>query len=139
MEDKIKHVGTVDRIENTSVWIKIIQTSACSGCSAQGHCSSSECKEKTIQVVDTTNQYKVGDKVLVEATVSMGMLAVLLAFVIPFCVLVASLFTLMYLTNNDELYSSLTSLGIVAVYYIILYMNKRRTSKKFSFTIKPIK
>ena len=68
---------------------------------------------------------------------SMGMMAVVLAFIIPFILLIFSLFLFMALMEN-ELYSALLSLAILIPYYFILWLNKTRLKQKFSFTIKPI-
>ncbi|MCD8260742.1 MAG: SoxR reducing system RseC family protein, partial [Bacteroides sp.] len=70
---------------------------------------------------------------------SLGMQAVLLTFVLPFMVLLVSLFVLMALTGGDELFSALLSFGLMTFYYIALSFNKRSLKKKFSFTIKQIK
>ena len=48
MTNIIKHQGTVEHIEGTHVQVRIIQTSACSSCSAKSLCHSSESKEKLI-------------------------------------------------------------------------------------------
>ena len=68
---------------------------------------------------------------------SMGMMAVVLAFVLPFVLLIFSLFLLMALIEN-ELYAALLSLAVLVPYYYILWLNKTRLKQKFSFTIKPI-
>ena len=67
----------------------------------------------------------------------MGMMAVLLAFVLPFVLLIFSLFLLMALIEN-ELYAALLSLAVLIPYYFVLWLNKTRLKQQFSFTIKPI-
>ena len=39
---------------------------------------------------------------------------------------------------HDELVSALCSLGLLIPYYYILWLNKSRLGKKFSFSIKPM-
>ena len=69
---------------------------------------------------------------------SMGMMAVVLAFIIPFILLIFSLFLFMALMEN-ELYSRSSFSGYTLYpYYFILWLNKTRLKQKFSFTIKPI-
>lgn len=48
----------------------------------QGHCSSADSKEKVIEVTDTSSAWKIGDEVTIIGATSMGMQAVLLAFLI---------------------------------------------------------
>ena len=134
----IKHLGIVENIQGSHLSVRIVQTSACAACSAKGHCSSADSKDKIIDIIDTTaSSYQVGEKVMVVGETSMGMMAVVLAFIIPFILLIFSLFLFMALMEN-ELYSALLSLAILIPYYFILWLNKTRLKQKFSFTIKPI-
>ena len=134
----IKHLGIVENIQGSHLSVRIVQTSACAACSAKGHCSSADSKDKIIDMIDTAaSSYRVGEKVMVIGETSMGMMAVVLAFIIPFVLLIFSLFLFMALMEN-ELYSALLSLAILIPYYFILWLNKTRLKQKFSFTIKPI-
>ena len=134
----IKHLGIVENIQGSHLSVRIVQTSACAACSAKGHCSSADSKDKIIDIIDTAaSSYRVGEKVMVIGETSMGMMAVVLAFIIPFVLLIFSLFLFMELMEN-ELYSALLSLAILIPYYFILWLNETRLKQKFSFTIKPI-
>ena len=129
----IKHLGIVENIQGSHLSVRIVQTSACAACSAKGHCSSADSKDKIIDVIDTAaSSYRVGEKVMVIGETSMGMMAVVLAFIIPFILLIFSLFLFMALMEN-ELYSALLSLAILIPYYLILWLNKTRLKQKFSF------
>ena len=108
MADTIKHQGIVENINGTHLQVRIVQTSACAACSIKGHCTSADAKEK-----------------------------VLLAFVVPFLVLVVSLFVFMAIWN-DELGAALGALFLLVPYYFILWLNKSRLGKKFSFSIQPM-
>lgn len=134
----IKHLGIVESIQGSHLSVRIVQTSACAACSAKGHCSSADSKDKIIDIIDTAaSSYQVGERVMVVGEMSMGMMAVVLAFIIPFVLLIFSLFLFMALIGN-ELYAALFSLTILIPYYFILWLNKTRLKQKFSFTIKPI-
>ena len=138
MANTIKHQGIGENIQGSHLLVRIIQTSACAACSAKGHCSSADSKDKVIDITDTAaSSYQVGEQVMIIGETSMGMMAVVLAFVIPFVLLVTSLFIFMAWMEN-ELYAALSSLIILIPYYFILWLNKARLKQKFSFTIKPI-
>ncbi len=134
----IQHQGIVENIHGTQIRVRIVQTSACSGCSAKAHCSSAESKEKIIEIEDPSGMYRIGEEVMITGKMSVGRQAVWLAFVLPFLVLVISLFICMSVWN-DELLASLGSLTVLAVYYLIVWMNRARLKRKLSFTIKSIK
>ena len=138
MADIIKHQGIVENINSSHIKVRIAQTSACAACSAKGHCASADTKEKIIDVTTgDASSYQVGDRVIVFGELSMGMMAVLWAFIVPFCILVISLFVFMAIWS-DELLSALCSLALLIPYYYILWLNKTRMGKIFSFSIRPI-
>ena len=134
----IKHLGIVENIQGSHLSVRIVQTSACAACSVKGHCSSADSKDKIIDIIDTAAaSYQVGENVMVVGETSMGMQAVALAFIIPFVLLIFTLFLFMALIEN-ELYVALLSLAVLVPYSYILWLNKTRLKQKFSFTIKPI-
>ncbi len=138
MANTIKHQGIVENINGSHLQVRIIQTSACASCSIKGHCSSADTKEKLIDVTDdNVSSYQPGDRVWVIGELSMGVMAVLLAFILPFLVLIFSLFIFMAIWN-DELGSALCSLALLIPYYYILWLNKSRLGKKFSFSVRPM-
>lgn len=138
MANTIRHQGIVENINGSHLQVRIIQTSACASCSVKGHCSSADTKEKLVDVTDVNAaSYRPGDNVWVIGELSMGTLAVLFAFILPFLVLIISLFIFMAIWS-DELRSALCSLALLIPYYYILWLNKSRMGKKFSFTIRPM-
>lgn len=138
MANTIRHQGIVENINGSHLKVRIVQTSACASCSVKGHCTSADTKEKLIDVTDiNADSYQAGDRVWVVGELSMGVMAVLLAFILPFLILVISLFVFMAVWN-DELSSALCSLALLIPYYYIMWLNKSRMGKKFSFTIRPM-
>lgn len=135
MADIIKHRGIVEKVEGLHVVVRIVQTSACSACSAKGLCNASESKEKQIDVYEVNASYRIGEEVVLCGTTSMGMRAVFLAFGIPMLLLLVALFVTMRVTDGDALVSSLVALFAVVPYYLVIYFMKDKLNKTFSFTI----
>jgi len=135
MADIIKHRGVVEKIEGTHVVVRIVQTSACSACSAKGLCNASESKEKQIDVYGVQASYRIGEEVVVCGTTSMGMRAVLLAFGVPLLILLLALFVTMRITDGDALLSAFVALLAVMPYYLLVYFMKDKLDRTFSFTI----
>ena len=135
MADIIKHRGIVEKIEGSHVVVRIVQTSACSACSAKGLCNASESKEKQIDVYEVNPSYRIGEEVVLCGSTSMGMRAVLLAFGIPILLLLAALFVTMRVTDGDALLSSIVALLAVIPYYLVIYLMKNKMNKTFSFVI----
>ena len=135
MADIIKHRGIVEKVDGSHIVVRIVQTSACSACSAKGLCNASESKEKQIDVYEANPSYQIGEEVMVCGTTSMGMRAVLLAFGVPLLILVLALGVSMKLTGEDALLSSGIALVSVIPYYIGIYFCKDKLNRTFSFTI----
>ncbi|KAA6348441.1 hypothetical protein EZS27_004133 [termite gut metagenome] len=137
MASTIEHQGVVESINETSLRIKVIQTSACVSCSAKEYCSSTDNKEQIIEINKPENSdYQTGDKVTVMVAASVGMKAVCISFIVPFFILVVSLFVFMFATNKDELLSVIFSFILLIFYYIVVWTKRDMLKKELSFTVK---
>ncbi|KAA6348277.1 hypothetical protein EZS27_004274 [termite gut metagenome] len=134
--NSIEHQGIVENIDGTYVQVRILQTSACASCTAKTFCSSGDSKEKIIEIDKSNGNHKVGDKVIILSEISVGMKAVFISFVIPFFILIVSLFVLMSITDKNELLSASLSLLFLVPYYVILRIKRNYLKKELSFFIK---
>lgn len=135
MTDIIKHRGIVERVDGSHIVVRIVQTSACSACSAKGLCNASESKEKQIDVYEVNASYQIGEEVVLCGSTSMGMQAVFLAFGIPVFILLVALFVSMKMTEGNALFSALVALLAVIPYYVGLHFMKDKLNESFSFRI----
>ena len=115
--------------------MQIIQESACSACHAKGVCTAADVKDKYIDVETDDKAYKVGDAVTIYGQTSMGLFAVLLAFVIPFMLILTVLFILKQYTDNETL-SGTIALASLVPYFIILSFFNNKLKSKLKFQIK---
>ena len=140
--DKVEHEGRVIEISEQYISVEIVNKSACAACHAKGVCAASDEKIKVIEVplsIDTlAEDYKVGDMVNVVMKGSLGLKAIWLAYVVPLLVLMASILVLSLL-HLHEAAVGLVSVGVVALYYIVLFFFRNKLSKIFTFYIQPIK
>lgn len=137
MANTIRHQGIVENIEGSHLQVRIVQTSACATCSIKGHCTSADTKEKLIDIVESgPHTYRQGDRVWVLGELSMGMQAVLLAFVIPLFLIIITLLVGMALFA-DELKTVFCVVPCLIAYYFALWCNKDWLRRKFSFSICP--
>ena len=83
MSESINHNGIIEKIDGDTAYVRIIQQSACSGCHAQSMCAASESKVKIIEVPDNSGKFTVNENVLLCGRSSLGLQAVLLAFILP--------------------------------------------------------
>lgn len=133
MDELIRHEGIVLSINGEKAHVQIVQTSACSACKARSMCMSSESQSKEMDAI-MLEPMKIGDKVEVEVRERLAWKAVLLAYILPFIVMLAIIAILDFATDWSEAIVGTLSLCGIALYYIGLSVFKNRLQKQFSFT-----
>ena len=145
----IKHDGIIIALnEDGTALVRIVQTSACAACKAKAMCASAESAEKEMTVVLLGDgQWAIGDRVEVMVQQKMGWKAVVLAYLLPFFLMLAVMFVgngllamgdgatgLLGDEAKREAVLGTVALCAMAVYYLVLGMFKDKLQKEFSFT-----
>ena len=133
---QIKHNGEVVGICGDTVKVRLTVSSACSGCHAKAVCGVDESAEKIVEISGVeAAEYSVGEVVEVALqSNSMGAMAVVLTYVVPFFVL-ALLLVGSTVVGLSEGAAALVALGSVVVYYLVLYLVRERVKKTIKFII----
>lgn len=93
---------------------------ACKGCAARKVCGAdSEQNRKTLTLISSNTNHKVGDIITIEISTAMGLRAVLLAYILPVIIAITLLLILQNL-GASELTSGILALVSLVLYYIIL-------------------
>ena len=139
MGHQIVHQGTVASITGDSMQVRITQRAACSQCSVSAHCHIAEQKEKMVDVnhVKDISRFGVGETVILTFAEQTGMRAVMLAFVVPFLIVVAAVFGCSLFTDSEPL-MAMTGILFLIPYYIILYLLRDRLKAKFTFRVEKL-
>ena len=134
----IKHDGIIIALnEDGTALVRIVQTSACAACKAKAMCASAESKEKEMDVVLLGDgQWAIGDTVEVMVQQKMGWKAVVLAYLLPFFVMLAVMLIGNAIWAVREEVLGTVALCALALYYLVLGMFKDKLQKEFSFTAK---
>ena len=167
----IKHDGIIIALnEDGTALVRIVQASACAACKAKAMCASAESAEKEMTVVllgesapqksadfSGTPQamrregerrgFAVGDTVEVMVQQKMGWKAVMLAYLLPFFVMLAVMFIgngllamgdgatgLLGDEAKREAVLGTVALCAMAMYYLVLGLFKDKLQREFSFT-----
>ena len=145
----IRHDGIIIALNGDGIArVRIVQTSACAACKAKAMCASAESAEKEMTVVLLGDgQWAVGDTVEVMVQQKMGWKAVVLAYLLPFFVMLAVMFIgngllaigdgaigLLGDEAKREAVLGTIALCAMALYYLVLGMFKDKLQKEFSFT-----
>lgn len=133
MDELIRHTGVVRSVSGGMAHVEIVQTSACSACKARSMCVSSESRQKEMDAI-MLEPMQIGDQVEVEVRERLAWKAVLLAYILPFIVMLGVIVALDYLTCWSEAVVGTLSLCSIALYYIGLSAFKHRLQRQFTFT-----
>jgi sigma-E factor negative regulatory protein RseC len=131
------HPATVTDVKHGTVQVQLHVVSACASCEAHGRCGFADSKEK-IMDIDTPQwqQYRVGDPVTVTINANRGLQAVLIAYILPALLLLATFVALTAL-HLSEGWVALLTLLVVALYGVLLYTLRHRLQRKFTMSISP--
>lgn len=133
--NNITHKGVVENINNNTVFVKIIVSSACASCKVKSYCAITEMKEMLVEVnVKNPFIYEKGQNVTLSMRNSLGGTALFLAYVLPFIIMFSSLILLTSLGYN-ELFSGLFAIIILIPYFFLLYLIRKKLKKKFIFSL----
>ncbi len=136
MNDKIEHQGVVESITDGHVRVSIMQVAACSECKAKALCTSSESKEKYIDVYGHySDRYSVGDRVTVCGSMQMGKKAVRYAFMWPAVIVLLTCFVLRGVFELSEPLTLGAMLLVLVVYFGVAYLGKGNLNNEFRFWI----
>lgn len=135
MEKKINHVGKVVAIGEGEISVLVERGDACSHCESKKSCAMMATTNQTVTIKDRNFQnYSVGEDVTVSINTSLGMKAVLLAYIIPLLVLMLSL-AVGFSCFSSELLQVVVALIPTVCYYIILYRFRHRIEQRFRLTV----
>lgn len=134
MDELIRHTGIVTSVSGDTAHVQIVQTSACSACKARNMCVSSESRELSDVQCQMLEPMQVGDRVEVEVRERLAWRAVLIAYILPFIVMIGIITALDLMTDWSEAIVGTLSLCGIALYYIGLSFFKHRLQTQFSFT-----
>ncbi len=130
----IEHSGIVQSVNERSVDVRIVSHPACIGCAASNICDVSEAKEKIINTTSSID-VAVGEEVSVVMSQSQGFRALFLGYMLPFLIIMFILITLTAL-GVKELLAGIIAIGSLLPYYLVIYRQRARINKSFSFSIK---
>ncbi len=133
---KVSHKGTVVAVNGNVVSVKIEVMGACSKCHAKGLCSAADMSEKIIECTSEESFIK-GDEVMVEMESRLGFKAVIYAFFIPFVLVVSSLLAAYFFTGSETI-AAISSIAVLAPYYLTIYLLKDHFKRKFFFYCRKI-
>ena len=136
MGEHISHPGVVVGINDKDIEIEILSSSMCGSCGIKSACGMSEMQEKRVTVPKPADkEFIVGQPVKIIMNTSQGNKAALFAYFIPAFLLVAIIVILSNLSIKEWI-AALVGIGVIAVYYLVLYFFRNKLRDNFTYEIK---
>lgn len=132
---EINHEGVIKSIKDNIATVEILQKSSCASCELTGACNMSESTIKEVDVPLMSNKYAKGDKVDIVFTREEGFKALLIGYVLPFVVMILAMVVSKIFWESD-LIVGLLSIGVLSLYYLILFLLKNKIRTLFEFRLK---
>lgn len=131
------HEGIVTDITPGHVRVKIEIQSACGHCEAKGKCGFADSKDREVDIAtEQWSAFRSGEHVEVQIDQSLGIEAVVWAYLLPAILLIAGIVILNQYA--PEWLSIIITLAIIACYYTTLFLCRKKLQKKFSFSVKSL-
>lgn len=133
--DCIGQKGIIEDIVNGIARVNITSYSACTSCDSKSACLTSESKSTLIEIKVEEGHFHKGELVEVIMKKSLGIEATMLAYFVPFLVLLISLIVFIKAGFKDSL-AGLMAISLLIPYYFIIYLFRSKLQKKFRFSLK---
>ncbi|MBQ2398466.1 MAG: SoxR reducing system RseC family protein [Muribaculaceae bacterium] len=136
--EQIIHLGKVLSVDSSvgSIEILLEDGGDCGSCPAAKLCNHGPKSENKV-VVMSDDTFEVGEKVRVVGTEMMHRKAIVLALVCP-CLLLIATMVMVYLLTLDESVAALSGLGLMLVFFIVLYVCRNRIAREFVFRVEKL-
>jgi len=132
--DCIEQDGIIEEITDNKIRVRMKSFSACENCQTNSICNLVDSQNNSLEVIDKSENYSIGDKVNIRITRSLGYKALFLGYILPF-ILVVLFLVLFSSFGIKEILSGLISLSVLVFYYLILYYFRESIRKTFIFTL----
>ncbi len=138
MGNSIHHTGIVIQATTQEVLVRIEARGACAACNAKKLCGMGESEDKLVSVVTPAAElFRAGEEVEVSVQQQMGIKAVVIAYVVPFLLVLTALLVMLQ-SGVGELAAGLSALGLLGLYYVVLYLLRHRIDRDIAFDIHKI-
>jgi sigma-E factor negative regulatory protein RseC len=130
----IEQKGVIEEIANGRAKVRISSFTACSDCHAQNSCVFFGNTTRYIDVPVHEDEFCKGESVQISIKRTHGLKASILAYLIPFVIMIIILILLSFFHIN-ELISGVVAMLTVFLYFLAFYFFRNRMHKAFTFIL----
>ncbi|MEM8894707.1 MAG: SoxR reducing system RseC family protein [Bacteroidota bacterium] len=131
----ISHAGFVSEVSQGRVKVSLFRPEACGSCHMKDYCAGDQEERQEFEV--NADGYQVGDEVQLHMSTTTGLRAVMVAYILPFVILVSSLIIGLQ-SGLSENMAGLVSLLLTGLYYLLLRLFSTEIKGHFSIQIQKL-
>lgn len=129
-KEELYEEGIVKESHDGIAEIVIAKSDQCEECTAKLYCKPGSSNERSLTVSDPFGVHP-GDKVRVSINGNQILKVSFLIYGVPLILILTGLFLgMQFFEKNKELFSSLTALGLVSVYILIIFFIDKKRSRE---------
>jgi sigma-E factor negative regulatory protein RseC len=127
------HSGIISKIKDDSFIVTLEQNIHCESCRAKSACGISEANTKEIEIIKSSDSFRINENVNVVLKKALGFKAVFWAYVFPFLLMFFSLIIASIFLKEWQ--AGLISIFVLIPYYLTLYLLKNTFKKALEISI----
>lgn len=135
MTSQITHSGFISKVADGRVKVSLFRPEACGSCQMKGYCGGDNDQREDFEL--SASGYELGDEVQLMMSTDTGLRAVVVAYIVPFFVLMISLITSLQLGLNEGI-AALLSLLFTGLYFVTLKVMSGDLKQHFSIKIQKL-
>ena len=133
----IEQKGVIEEIIDGKAKVRISSFVACANCHVKAACGIPEGTTRIIIAPLLGENFNKGESVYINMKRSMGIKAALIAYILPFIIVISTLLILS-MFDLEELITGLISLAILIPYFSGLFLFRDRLKRSFIFTLRKV-
>ena len=132
--NNLQHTAKITKISNNRLTLQLCRSEACAVCQIKDACHIQK-SSQTIDIdIDNPQDFSLNQQIMLEISTQTGILAMLLAYILPLILMLSTLLTCYIFTYND-LTSGICAIIILVPYYLIVSGMQKYINPKFNFKI----
>lgn len=127
--------GRVVYIDSEVIHVEVMQHSACRSCQAKSLCHMTESESHVFIVANTTSEINMHDSVNLTITQQKGLLAVVIAYILPVLVFLGIVLVGSWV-HWHELLTAGGGMLFICLYFFMLYLYRNKLNTAFQISIR---
>lgn len=137
MAEEVEHMATVTHLDDGSISVELSPGQNCRGCGIAALCRPKGEKMVLDLKVDDASAFSVGERVRLIANERSTWRAVWVGLVLP-CIMMCAAVMGSLAAGVGQSAAAWSGVTVIAVYYVILYIFRKRLIDRLSWTIKKL-